>query len=125
MAERRQEPAQEIVVREVHDDTATEQIRAGVAVPAKSAATPIGLPSEGVVPAAPIEATDPARSRVSLHRARWRMSGGSVPSNNRCRSSASDGSAGSTKTGWWDVPVPAYLPERRAEYEREHAEEQL
>jgi acetolactate synthase-1/2/3 large subunit len=33
--------------------------------------------------------------------------------------------AGSTKTGWWDVPVPEYLPERRAQYERERAEEQL
>ncbi|MDE3094657.1 MAG: thiamine pyrophosphate-binding protein [Chloroflexota bacterium] len=30
-----------------------------------------------------------------------------------------------TKTGWWDVPVPEYLPERRAQYERERAEEQL
>ncbi len=33
--------------------------------------------------------------------------------------------AGSTKTGWWDVPVPEYLPERRAQYERDRAEEQL
>src|SRR5438552_13840311 len=33
--------------------------------------------------------------------------------------------AGSTKTGWWDVPVPEYLPERRAQCERERAEEQL
>lgn len=32
---------------------------------------------------------------------------------------------GLTKTGWWDVPIPEYLPERRALYERERAEEQL
>jgi len=32
---------------------------------------------------------------------------------------------GLTKTGWWDVPIPEYLPERRAQYERERAEEQL
>lgn len=27
--------------------------------------------------------------------------------------------------GWWDVPVPTYLTERRAKYERERAEERL
>ncbi|MBA7499489.1 MAG: thiamine pyrophosphate-binding protein [Clostridia bacterium] len=27
--------------------------------------------------------------------------------------------------GWWDVPIPAYLSERRAKYEREKAEERL
>lgn len=32
---------------------------------------------------------------------------------------------GLTKTGWWDVPIPAYLADRRAQYERERAEEQL
>jgi hypothetical protein len=26
--------------------------------------------------------------------------------------------------GWWDVPVPTYLTERRARHERERAEEQ-
>jgi hypothetical protein len=25
--------------------------------------------------------------------------------------------------GWWDVPVPEYLTEQRARYERERAEE--
>ncbi len=28
-------------------------------------------------------------------------------------------------TGWWDVPVPAYLTERRKKYENERAEEKL
>jgi len=32
--------------------------------------------------------------------------------------------SGSPAVGWWDVPVPAYLGERRARYERERAEEQ-
>ncbi len=32
--------------------------------------------------------------------------------------------SGSPAVGWWDVPVPAYLVERRARYERERAEEQ-
>ena len=32
--------------------------------------------------------------------------------------------SGSPAVGWWDVPVPAYLAERRARYERERAEEQ-
>ena len=33
--------------------------------------------------------------------------------------------AGTTKTGWWDVPVPARLADRRAEYEAGRAEEQM
>lgn len=33
--------------------------------------------------------------------------------------------SGSPATGWWDVPVPAYLSEERARYERESAEERL
>ena len=32
--------------------------------------------------------------------------------------------SGSPAVGWWDVPVPAYLEEGRARYERERAEEQ-
>jgi acetolactate synthase-1/2/3 large subunit len=32
--------------------------------------------------------------------------------------------SGSPATGWWDVPVPAYLAEPRARYERERGEEQ-
>jgi acetolactate synthase-1/2/3 large subunit len=32
--------------------------------------------------------------------------------------------SGSPAVGWWDVPVPAYLTEQRARYERERAEEQ-
>ncbi len=32
--------------------------------------------------------------------------------------------SGSPAVGWWDVPVPAYLAEPRARYERERAEEQ-
>ena len=32
---------------------------------------------------------------------------------------------GSPAFGWWDVPVPAYMAERRAQYERERAEEHL
>ena len=31
--------------------------------------------------------------------------------------------SGSPAVGWWDVPVPTYLTERRARYERERAEE--
>ena len=31
--------------------------------------------------------------------------------------------SGSPAVGWWDVPVPTYLVERRARYERERAEE--
>ena len=31
--------------------------------------------------------------------------------------------SGGLTAGWWDVPVPAYLTERRARYERERAEE--
>jgi acetolactate synthase-1/2/3 large subunit len=31
--------------------------------------------------------------------------------------------SGSPAVGWWDVPVPAYLPEQRARYDRERAEE--
>ncbi len=33
--------------------------------------------------------------------------------------------SGSPAVGWWDVPVPAYLKERRARYEREREEERL
>jgi acetolactate synthase-1/2/3 large subunit len=33
--------------------------------------------------------------------------------------------SGGLVTGWWDVPVPAYLKERRATYERERDEERL
>ncbi|HEY9724265.1 MAG TPA: thiamine pyrophosphate-dependent enzyme, partial [Oscillatoriaceae cyanobacterium] len=33
--------------------------------------------------------------------------------------------AGLTATGWWDVPVPAYLHEQRAAYEAARAEEVL
>jgi acetolactate synthase-1/2/3 large subunit len=32
--------------------------------------------------------------------------------------------SGSPAAGWWDVPVPTYLPELRARYERERSEEQ-
>lgn len=32
---------------------------------------------------------------------------------------------GTPAVGWWDVPIPAYMAERRAQYERERAEEQL
>jgi acetolactate synthase-1/2/3 large subunit len=32
--------------------------------------------------------------------------------------------SGSPAVGWWDVPVPTYLTERRAQYERERAGEQ-
>ena len=31
--------------------------------------------------------------------------------------------SGSTVVGWWDVPIPEYLTDRRAEYEKNHAEE--
>jgi acetolactate synthase-1/2/3 large subunit len=31
--------------------------------------------------------------------------------------------SGSPAVGWWDVPVPAYMRERRGRYERERAEE--
>jgi acetolactate synthase-1/2/3 large subunit len=33
--------------------------------------------------------------------------------------------SGGLVTGWWDVPVPAYLKERRETYERERSEERL
>ena len=33
--------------------------------------------------------------------------------------------SGSPAVGWWDVPVPTYLKERRARYEKERAEEKL
>lgn len=33
--------------------------------------------------------------------------------------------SGTPATGWWDVPIPEYLTERRAKYERERKEEQL
>lgn len=32
---------------------------------------------------------------------------------------------GSPAHGWWDVPVPAYLSDRRAQYERERSEERI
>jgi acetolactate synthase-1/2/3 large subunit len=32
--------------------------------------------------------------------------------------------AGATKAGWWDAPVPTYLPDRRRAYEEGRAEEQ-
>jgi acetolactate synthase-1/2/3 large subunit len=32
--------------------------------------------------------------------------------------------SGSPALGWWDVPVPTYLAERRAQYEKQRAEEQ-
>jgi acetolactate synthase-1/2/3 large subunit len=32
--------------------------------------------------------------------------------------------AGATKAGWWDAPVPTYLPEQRRAYEAGRAEEQ-
>ncbi len=32
---------------------------------------------------------------------------------------------GSPAVGWWDVPIPAYLTDRRARYERERAEERI
>jgi acetolactate synthase-1/2/3 large subunit len=33
------------------------------------------------------------------------------------------GTSGGQAPGWWDVPVPTYLTERRAAYERERSEE--
>jgi acetolactate synthase-1/2/3 large subunit len=33
--------------------------------------------------------------------------------------------SGSPAVGWWDVPVPTYLKERRARYEKERSEEKL
>jgi acetolactate synthase-1/2/3 large subunit len=33
--------------------------------------------------------------------------------------------SGGKVAGWWDVPVPTYLSERREKYERERAEEKL
>ncbi|MBN8635519.1 MAG: thiamine pyrophosphate-binding protein [Anaerolineae bacterium] len=35
------------------------------------------------------------------------------------------GTSGGQAPGWWDVPVPGYYPERRAQYEREKSEERL
>jgi acetolactate synthase-1/2/3 large subunit len=35
------------------------------------------------------------------------------------------GTSGGLAPGWWDVPVPAYFPERRAEYEQGRAEERV
>jgi len=32
---------------------------------------------------------------------------------------------GVTSTGWWDMPIPEYLRERRAQYESERKEEKL
>ena len=34
-------------------------------------------------------------------------------------------SSGTAKTGWWDVPIPAYLEDRRRAYLAERAEEQM
>ena len=33
--------------------------------------------------------------------------------------------SGGIATGWWDVPVPTYLKERRREYEKARDEEVL
>ncbi len=33
--------------------------------------------------------------------------------------------SGSPAVGWWDVPVPTYLKDKRERYEREKAEEKL
>ena len=33
------------------------------------------------------------------------------------------GTSGGQAPGWWDVPVPTYLTERRAAYDRERSEE--
>ena len=33
--------------------------------------------------------------------------------------------SGSPAVGWWDVPVPTYLKERRAAYEKARKEEKL
>jgi hypothetical protein len=33
--------------------------------------------------------------------------------------------SGGVVAGWWDVPVPTYMPERRAEYEKARSEEAL
>jgi acetolactate synthase-1/2/3 large subunit len=33
--------------------------------------------------------------------------------------------SGGETYGWWDVPIPAYMPERRAAYERGLGEEQV
>jgi hypothetical protein len=32
---------------------------------------------------------------------------------------------GVTSTGWWDMPVPEYLKDRRAQYEAERKEEMI
>jgi len=32
---------------------------------------------------------------------------------------------GLQKTGWWDVPIPTYLPNKRMDYEKGRAEEKL
>ncbi len=32
---------------------------------------------------------------------------------------------GVSKSGWWDVPIPTYLPKKRKEYEQGRAEEKL
>ena len=36
-----------------------------------------------------------------------------------------DPARGVTSTGWWDMPVPEYLRERRATYEKERDEEKI
>ena len=33
--------------------------------------------------------------------------------------------SGGAAYGWWDVPIPAYLEERRAKYDRERANEKV
>ena len=38
---------------------------------------------------------------------------------------AQSGTSGGQAPGWWDVPVPGYYPERRAQYERDKSEERL
>ncbi len=30
-----------------------------------------------------------------------------------------------SKSGWWDVPIPTSLPNKRKDYEKERAEEKL
>ncbi len=36
-----------------------------------------------------------------------------------------DSTRGVTATGWWDMPIPEYLSERRAQYEAEQSQERL
>ena len=32
---------------------------------------------------------------------------------------------GVSKSGWWDVPIPTYLPDKRKDYEKGRADEKL